>query len=279
MEKEENAQAIEGEIDIDDTEEEIANPDGEDQDGKEKAPVMSDSIEIVQEGGESQPQTSKTKMISDRINQVNERRDKANDRANAAEARADKLQAENDVFRAGEKISEKPPSPDDFELGQNDPEFVKKRNEFEDQRFDRRMDQRFNLANRVEDQKTRQTERKDRQSEHYERSQKLRARDYNETEDKAIEYLGMDAVQDIIASFPKSEMMIYFLGKNKAKADHYKGLIDRGDTVKAIFELGGLSEKLSIKPKTTDAPDPDEPLVGAQTSSKGSRGPKGATFE
>jgi len=234
MGAEENAQAIEDDIEIDLNAEDTANPgdEGEDKGGEGKAPAMSDSIEIVQEGGESQaPKTNQTKNISDRINQVNKVRDEAKDRANAEKLRADKLQAELDVYKAGEKISDQPPKPDDFELGQNDPEFIKKRNEHEDRRFDQRMDRRLNNVNKAEDVRTRKLERKDRQTEHYERSVKLGARDYNATEDKAIEYLGMDAVQDIIASFPKSELMIYFLGKNKAKADHYRELIDRKSVV------------------------------------------------
>jgi len=93
MGAEENAQAIEDDIEIDLNAEDTANPgdEGEDKGGEGKAPAMSDSIEIVQEGGESQaPKTNQTKNISDRINQVNKVRDEAKDRANAEKSRADR---------------------------------------------------------------------------------------------------------------------------------------------------------------------------------------------
>ena len=112
-----------------------------------------------------------------------------------------------------------------------------------------------------------------RQVEHYRRADTLKVRDYDATEDKAVDILGRDFTNQVIASAEKSPEILYHLGKNPEKAEEIKELLET-DPVKGVLRIGALEARLSVKPRarTNNAPDPDTELEGATA-------PKASDFE
>lgn len=102
---------------------------------------------------------------------------------------------------------------------------------------------------------------------HYQRADALRVKDYDEAEEAALEVLGRSVVEDIAATIEESERVLYYLGKNPAKAEEIKKLIDT-NPVKATFALGKLAAGLTLRPKTNPTQKkPDEPLDGGAAPS------------
>ena len=94
-------------------------------------------------------------------------------------------------------------------------------------------------------------------------------RTFDETEDKALEVIGLDAANAIISNFNKdSHLLLYFFGKeqNKTDADHFKHLWDT-NKIQAIAEIGGILADLKVIPKTeTTTTQPDEEIEGGSHS-------------
>lgn len=105
--------------------------------------------------------------------------------------------------------------------------------------------------------------------EHYKRTESLRVPDYDTAEEKAMEYLGREAVEDIAANVEDSHLVLYYLGKNPTKAAEIKTLLDN-NPVRATYALGKLSAGLTTRPKTKPAPNPDKPVDAGGPSSGGS---------
>eukprot|EP00752_Nemacystus_decipiens_P018794 g16850.t1 len=102
----------------------------------------------------------------------------------------------------------------------------------------------------------------------YQRANKLGASDFEEAEIKVIETLGRDAALQVIQSFDHSEAVIYALGNNEGRLNQFADLLKKSP-VKGIVELTKFAEKVSLKPKTTKAPAPDDTDIPAASSSKG----------
>eukprot|EP00919_Chromeraceae_sp_WS-2016_P043900 GHVR01104718.1.p2 GENE.GHVR01104718.1~~GHVR01104718.1.p2 ORF type:complete len:266 (+),score=43.78 GHVR01104718.1:218-1015(+) len=115
---------------------------------------------------------------------------------------------------------------------------------------------------------------------HSERADKLNIADYADVQDAAIETLGLKTVNDIISISDRSEVVLYYLGKNPDKAEELLAMTKK-NPAKAVIEIGRLEERLKVKPRASSqpAPDPDEEIVGSSGSGSGRRGPAGATFE
>lgn len=105
---------------------------------------------------------------------------------------------------------------------------------------------------------------------HYERAEKLKVSDYDEAESKLIDVLDQNAVAEIVQAVPNSEAVIYYLGKNDAAAQKLRETWVRNPSM-VLFELGGLSKDLKIRPKTKkDQPAPESKVTGAAPASKSS---------
>ena len=100
---------------------------------------------------------------------------------------------------------------------------------------------------------------------HYERATKLNVPDFDDAEDAAVEILGQDAAREIITSLDKSELVLYHLGKNTAKAQEIARLL-KTNPVKATVSLGRLEAELKIRPKLSNAPEPETKISGGSDS-------------
>lgn len=100
---------------------------------------------------------------------------------------------------------------------------------------------------------------------HYERAGELNVPDYEATEDKAIEVLGQDISRFIMASSKKSQLLMYYLGKNEGKAAELAYRI-RSNPGSGAVEIGELAAGISLQKADTqtgdDLPEPDADIGG-----------------
>jgi len=223
-------------------------------------------VEVVLAGDDgSQP--DKQHGIRKRINKLNNRLAQAEGKTTNAEheltlekERSKLLQLALDQKAPIEVAT--PPDPADFDDGARDPKYVKALNAYNQPIIAAEVQkQTANLAPAQVNTVDRDLERK--QTKHYERANVLGAKDFEETEDKAIERLGNDTVNQLIRNFDKSELILYYLGKNPGKAEEIAQLI-KTNPIMGVAELGRMEARLSAKPKSTTepTPDPDEELSG-----------------
>ncbi len=231
-------------------------------------------FEVVREGDEgSQP--DKQRGIRKRINKLNNKIDEAVD-GKAVSDEKNSIQAEQ-IKLLKLALEQKapveavtPPDPNEFDDGVSDPKYIKALNEYQAPFITAEVQkQTSNLA-------PAQTDEVDpslvkRQTKHYEEAEKLGAKDFEETEDKAIAILGNDTVKAVIGYSDKSHLILYYLGKNPDKAEAIAELINSGkpgDSIKATLQLGRLEAELSVKPRANSepTPDPDEELQGGSPS-------------
>ena len=161
------------------------------------------------------------------------------------------------------------PSPDSFDGGVHDPEYVKKYQAYlkseNQQEIQREVAKQAKTNNDTHASANllRDTERK--QRDHYRRAIKGNS-DYEDKEDTLKEILGTEAIKDIIANFDDSDKIIYQLGADEDMAIDVADAIENNDHVLAVRLLERASKGLKIKPKTKITPNPDTPLAGGSPS-------------
>ena len=85
----------------------------------------------------------------------------------------------------------------------------------------------------------------------------LTVSDFNDAQDKAFDVLGEDMAQMIATRLPtKAPKLMYWLGKNPIEAERVAQMY-KDDPGAATFELGELAGKLTLKPKQTNAAQPE----------------------
>lgn len=133
--------------------------------------------------------------------------------------------------------------------------------QWHDDQFDARMDKRQGDTSRTSAHESATQKVEDAITSHYARASDLNVPDYEATEDAAIASLGANLVQSIQSSAENSELLLYYLGKKPAKASEIAALY-RINPGKATLALGALSGKITLRPNTTKAPNPDMGVKG-----------------
>lgn len=246
---------------------------------EEKTGEKSQEFEITRESGDSQPPQQQHFGIRKRINKLNARNEESNHRTDEANTKNAFLEEKNKILEIALQQAREnqngltQPNPTDFDDGVSDPKFQEQQHAFNQQIIQREVAKQVQASTKtVEDNssihfQTRELEKK--QLKHYERATEIGAKDYSETEDKAIESLGNELVNHIIENFEDSQYLLYYLGKNTHEADRISGLI-QNKPILGIAELGRLSSELKVKTKTSTAPNPDEEIEGGMPSATGS---------
>lgn len=181
-----------------------------------------------------------------------------------------------------------PPDPEKFDAGEFDPEYRKQLYAYQDARQDARMDERFNTKVKEVEGTAREKQAQNatnfaleqKQVDHYERADKMGAKNYYDTEDTVISVLGKAAVNTIIKSIPNAHKILYFLGtkRNAAKLEQIADSL-RADPVTGINDIAVMGSKLTVNKITKHVRNPDEELEGGTPASrKKLRGPEGATY-
>lgn len=188
--------------------------------------------------------------IKNRFRKLTDRRKQAEADAAASQAEAQRLQRENDLLRANvrPRRDDYPDDDDAYQVAVEDYQ-LKRTEQATAQVIDQRLQAppKDDFDERVED--------------HANRASKLKVADYDETEDKAIEVLGPVLSSEIVRKLPRSETVMYYLGKNLAKAQEIADLLTT-DPVSATLALGRLEAELKVQPKTQRQLEPDTPLEG-----------------
>lgn len=244
-----------------------------DPEGDKKGDEKSAEFEIVRDTGDSQPPQQSNFGIRKRINKLNARNAESNERADVANQENVVLSEKNKILEIAlqqardNQATAQPPSPSDFEDGISDPKFQEKQNAYTQEVIQREVNKQVQASSRTVsdnsnlDLKAHELEKK--QLKHYERATEIGAKDYSETEDKAIEILGNEITNHIIDNFGDSQFLLYYMGKNPQEAERIALLI-RDKPIQGIAEIGRLSSELKVKTKTVTTPNPDVEIEGGE---------------
>lgn len=255
-----------------------------DDDGNPIQEAESSEVDIVldeDEGSQLDKQLNIDRIVRKRVSRLNTKHDKhtaeLEQNSQFKDQKIQLLELALDQKNQSQELEQ--PDPTEFDDGANDPKYVKALQTY-NQSY---MDQQVKVA--TADLVVPQSDTgpdvalEAAQTRHYKDAQTLGIKDYDETEDKAINILGKEAVNQFILNSNKSHLVLYHLGKNLDLAEEIAELI-KTLPVKATLQFGALGERLKVKPRrrTQTAPDPDEELQGGSSASAGKRGPKGATY-
>jgi len=231
-------------------------------------------IEITRESKGSLPSGSNV-GVRKRVNDLNAKVDKANlGKKQATEdlemekRKNEILQLRIDHMSSGGNGYAKP-NPDNYDDGIYNPKFeedsakFKIKEEVQKQVAESTKD----IRKKTQDEKAEANLRHSQET-YYTQADSLEVSDFGDTEQKALDVLGLDASNAIINNFTKdSHLLMYFFGKNKQDAEHFRGLWD-SNKIQAVAEIGGILAEMKVSPKTATAPqpDPDEELEGSSSS-------------
>lgn len=240
-------------------------------DDKPSDVVIDDEVEIVlesEEEEEDKPVPAKRNPVRDlrQRNKVLKRETKDLNNENAElKARLDRLERGEkpaDVKQpVVETVSDVAPTLED--AGYDAELYQKRYTAWSDKRLDHRIAEHVKGADSRGQKEDGEAKAEGLIEAHYKRASDLRVADYEKTEDAAVEAMGVDLVQAIQGTVDNSETLIYYLGKNPAKAEKIAKIF-ADNPGKGTFELGKLSSRLTLQPKTkvNDKPNPDIPLKG-----------------
>ena len=211
---------------------------------------VAEEVEVVLDGEEEPTSKPVPRGFLKRINKLNGKVEAANSEAEEARRRADALEEENRLLRM--KTQQKPltrPKAEDFAT---DAEYESALDKYDEQRLreiaDRRLSEHMEASQQRNTQAAHDEELRVSLTAHYERAEGLKVTDYEETEDRAISILGNDTAKQIMANTVNSEVILYHLGKNPAKAERLLQLIQE-NPIKGVAEIGRLdaSQQETIK--------------------------------
>ena len=263
------------------TEDEIKTEEELDIESKGELEEGSEEVEIVVDG-EEEPASIPLYQMQKRLARSSKKVDAANTEKNEAEGRAAMLEEENKLLRlqAQQGKPQKRPVEADFDT---DAEFEKALSDYDDARITgevKKQTAQVMQASQTQAVQTQNSAELDRQiDEHYKRSADLKVPDYEATEAVAADILGDEISRQIVANSKASQLVMYHLGKNPGKAQSLKALIE-SNPMAGVMEIGRLEAVLKIKPKNSNAPDPEGKLPSGKAKGSGEDGLlAGATFE
>lgn len=235
--------------------------------------VENDDVEIVREG--TQPllnQQAVDSIVQKRVKKLNTKVDVAETKAGEVSEENSLLVEKNKLLTLALEQQRNPKQPevtepnvDDFDLGFDDPEFRKKQKDYNTAQITAEVRRQVTGATtdfvqgNVQSAKQRDLETK--QLKHYERADKIGAKDYMEVEDKALSIVGNEFASQMISNFDDAHIMLYFLGKNPEEAQALADLV-KSNPIKGIAEVGRLRSELKVKPRSNPTPEPDTELEG-----------------
>ena len=246
-------------VEIEDTDDEQSteNQDQQDQD-----------VEIVIDGKDGSQPKKQQRGFRIRVNKLNRKiRAAETDASQATEALAlseDKNKLLELALAQERENKSAPPNPADFDDGVADPKYVEALHHHNQQVIQAEVrKQTASIPAPKGDTDVPNPDLERRQTAHYEEAGQLGVKDYDEIEDKAIEVLGTNTVNQIIAASDKSPIILYYLGKNTRKAEEIVDIIET-NPVGAAVEIGRLEERLKVQPQATtqQIPDPDDEILG-----------------
>ncbi len=257
------------------------------EDSEEEAEAKSAVIEDPDDGeveifveGEEQPSSkpSRKSGFQKRFSRIAGQRDDALSEVEAERVRRETVEAERDMWRLKATQTDGPPNEDDFD----DPaEFKAASLKYDDERIAKIAGEQaqaiFEKTQGQNTQNQRTSQFNNLAKEHDERAAKLKVDDYDETEEAAVSAMGQDLAEQIIANTDRSEILMYHLGKNPAKAERLYRMSTE-NPVKCVMEIGRLENSLKTRPKHSPAASP-ETVIETGVSKTDQVYLRGARFE
>lgn len=210
--------------------------------------------------------SKRVKKLNSKVQEVNEQSHQAQTDLDIANNKNKILQIALDQAK-GKTVTNQivKPNKNDFDNGEYDPEFIKQSDEYTQALIDQRVEQAVLKASQTTEQNIGQEQQQkallSKQVKHYERADKIGAKDYSDTEDVALGIFGNHYSNQIIENFDDSHIIMYYLGKNPEEARNLKSLIENSP-VKGVAAIGKLSAELKLKPKQKNVADPDTEING-----------------
>lgn len=254
-----------------------------------------EEFEIVVDGeAGSQPEDTRTQQINTivarRVNREKAKTKAATEATEEERKRNTLLEEQNRLLQlqlnqAPQTAAPARPKPQDFTDGADDPAYLEAIDSYYEARSEKRVQEA--VAKATADFKPVRSDQPDpalveSQRRHYGKAVDLGIKDYEETEQAAIDIIGQKNVDLLIQNSSDSHLVLYHLGKNESEARRISGLLsDPKTVVKGVLDIGKLEGRLKVVPKAKakPAPGPDEENEGSISSKLKERGPKGATFE
>lgn len=228
--------------------------------------------EIVREVTQPQKFTQKQvdDIVSNRVKRLNRKSDVIDEAAAAAntelEIEREKTKLLQLALEQAKQSKSTAPNEEDFEDGVSDPKYKEQLTTYNQSviaaEVTRQVTEAQSQSANVVNLNVRNDQLQKKQRKHYERAAEIGVKDYETTEDVALEILGNEVVNQIIDNFEDSQNIMYYFGKNPDEAKHISNLL-KTSPIQGVAELGRLSGELKVKPKTIKpAPDPDEEISG-----------------
>lgn len=290
--------AVDQETDISNESESVENKPVETEESnfvEDSGEETTETEEIEEEGQEDAPQFTQHQLDSIVLKQKNKLNSKLDVVTDVSEKANTDLAVEKQrtklleiALAQAKDVKQAPaaPKPDDFDDGILDPDYIKKQEEHTQSIIQQQVVDQVAKSNKeaqeiqIVNEETKALEIM--QTAHYERVKESKIKDYFKHEDVALEIFGVDKVNEFIKEFDKSHLILNYFGlpANREEAEQVSQLLkDKRSVVKGVAQIGAIIEReltLKSKPKQT-IPDPDEDIQST-SSSKGKRGPKGATY-
>jgi len=195
----------------------------DDQTTDQEEPNDSENEEVADAEGSQPKEENLTKGMQKRLAKEKTRQYAIQAELEKERKDKDALQAQLDARRP-DVLPDAPiqPNADDFDLGRDDPAFIKA-----DKAFDRyaikqeivtEIDQTNKTSVISQQANERAIQLKDATNGHYERAGKIEVDDYLEVEKRAVNIIGKDVADAIVMDFPDSQDLFYHLGENTEKA-------------------------------------------------------------
>lgn len=247
------------------------------QDGESSGEVEQVDVVLAIDDG-SQPATKRpNRGFKKRIDKLNERNVASQQEANHATEALEVEKQKNRLLQLAldqkkELGPVKAPDPNEFDDGVSDPRYIQANNDFILAQVGDTVKKHIPQQEAPQPQVDYGLQMQ--QTRHYEMADKLGVADYEEIEDKAIEILGKNVVNQLISGNDESHKILYFLGKNPKRAADIADLI-KTQPIRGVMELGALGEGLKVirqKANLNQAPDPDTELAGGSPT-------KGSSYE
>jgi hypothetical protein len=226
-----------------------------------------EEVEIVVEG-EEKPASIPLHALHKRLGREKRKTENANTETEEARRRAEMLEEENKLLRlqAQQTQTAKRPEEDDFDTTA---EYLAALEKYDEARISNLVAEKTSQILQENQTRTTQSQSEGNLNQlidkHYERSVTLKVPDYSETESVAADVLGDDIAKQIVANTDESHLLMYHLGKNPAKAERLKALIE-SNPLKGVMEIGRLAGSLKVKPKNSITPDPETEVEGGSVS-------------
>ena len=226
-------------------------------DGEQVKPVVTEepeAIEIEIEGGAKPAPRGKSRF--------EKRLSKKNDQNAALQAQINAKDEELKLFRMAQSQTESLTEPDEDSFD-NDAEYKVAKKAYNKQIIEEIAGTKAQELFKAAQQQTTQVNQTQQQeasfSEHYRRADAMNIKNFDELEGNAVEILGKDFVQGLIAKTDNSHEIIASIGANPGKAAEIAE-IAKTDVVKAFLKAATFKINPNLNVSLKQTPDPDTSL-------------------